>query len=255
MLGDFKAREECLPSIRQPTHMSIAHSRPPAIATLLPAHFIRDSTTVCTGTPTRAGTISEDIELGVYLRPDSGSGKLGNPSTPPSNVFSRRGSNGSVSLKVAEEPKGMVIIRNAQTLCHVRLNQALENARITQIQARKSRRLPFLHEYLLVYFTTGSSQHFVVRIDRLGKVGSSSTGGRERSRGEASNIAIQEIGIYRIQDSQNGVDSNNAPWLARDGARGSKPVATLTAAENSLRYPKLGDVSRLLEGVLLEMPA
>ncbi|CAE6402233.1 unnamed protein product [Rhizoctonia solani] len=154
------------------------------------------------------------------------------------------------------------------TTRHTRLNPALENACITQIQARKSRRLPFLHEYLLVYFSTGSGQSFVVRIDRLGKVGLSSIGEGGRSTGVASNTAIQEIGVYHIQGSQSGIDSDDTPWLARDGTWGSKSVATLvtrhpqmhishhlqTAAENSSRHPTLGDVSRLLEGVLLEMP-
>ncbi|CAE6426524.1 unnamed protein product [Rhizoctonia solani] len=265
MLDDPKVHREYLPDGRAgPTH-----SRPPVIVVPLPTHSI-NSDAIRTRTPTRTSTLFEDVELGIYLRAESV--KLGsNPPTPSSNIFSRRGSNGSVSLKVSGEPEGFFFSSSTWrtdiiTFCsHTRLNSALENARITQIQARKSRRLPFLHEYLLVHFTTGSGQSFVVRIDRLGKVGSS-IGEGGRLGGVASNTAIQEIGVYHIQDSQS--DSDDAPWLARDGTWGSKPVATLvtrhphmhlshhlqTAAENSSRHPTLGDVSRLLEGVLLEMP-
>ncbi|CAE6533106.1 unnamed protein product [Rhizoctonia solani] len=274
MSNDLKACKEGLHNVRQLIGAASTQSRPPAIVVPLPTQFTNDSTTIRTRTPTRASTIYEEIELSTYLRPESA--KLGSmPSTPLSSVFARRGSNGSVSLKVAEEPEGSIFPNTTYrtdiiTFCsHVRLNPALESARITHVQARKSQRLPFLHEYLLVYFATSDSQRFVARIDRLGKVGSSSTSEDERSRGVASNTAIQEIGVYHIQDPQSGVDSADTPWLARDGTWGSKPVVTLvtreahmhishhlkTAPENSSQHPTLGDVSRLLEGVLLEMPA
>jgi hypothetical protein len=154
---------------------------------------------------------------------------------------------------------------------HVRANLSLSNARITHVQARKSRRLPFMHEYLLVFFTLSDSQRFVMRIDRLGKVSLGSTGGNmgpARGRGNA----IQEVGIYHLQDSQHGIETTtNAPWLAMDGAWGSHPLVTLvawdmlednknmshhvqSAASATSERPRLKDVSGLLEGILLEMP-
>lgn len=159
---------------------------------------------------------------------------------------------------------------------HVRLDPVLGEARITHIQARKSGRPPFLHEYILVFFTAAQNQRFVARIDRLGKVGSGSSGwplgwcaGRY---GVAPKTAIQEVGLYHVQDSQVGIDSPNGPWLERDGRWGSHPIATLatwevesgrdahvshhvqTAADQSGPSPQLKDVSRLLEAILLEMP-
>ncbi|KAG9080021.1 hypothetical protein FRC06_007170, partial [Ceratobasidium sp. 370] len=137
-----------------------------------------------------------------------------------------------------------------------------------------SRRPPFLHEYILVFLTAAGGQRFVVRIDRLGKVGSTSSGwppGWCAARyGVAANTAIQEVGVYHIQDAQIGIDSPGGGWLAMDGRWGSYPIATLatwestkaagmhvshhvqTAADGS--DPRLKDVSRLLEAILLEMP-
>ncbi|KAF8607111.1 hypothetical protein BDV93DRAFT_520020 [Ceratobasidium sp. AG-I] len=146
------------------------------------------------------------------------------------------------------------------------MDSVLGNARITHIQARKSRRPPFLHEYILVFFTAARNQRFVLRIDRLGKVGSTSAGWRE---GIAPNTAIQEVGVYHVQDAQVGISSPDGAWLAMDGRWGSYPIATLatweseecvsyhvqTMAIHSGTRPRLKDVSRLLEAILLEMPA
>jgi hypothetical protein len=155
------------------------------------------------------------------------------------------------------------------------MDDVLGNARVTHIQARKSRRPPFLHEYLVVFFTAARGQRFAIRIDRLGKVGLT-PGGLLRlcggQHGVAANTAIQEVGGYHLQDSQCGVDSLNGPCLAMDGRWGSYPVATLatwdtlkegskyvshhvqTTAVHCGPPPRLLDVSRLLEAILLEMP-
>lgn len=160
---------------------------------------------------------------------------------------------------------------------HVRLDPVLSRAHITHIQARKSRRPPFLHEYILVFFVAARGQRFVLRIDRLGKVGSTSgswpLGWCAGRHGMASNTAIQEVGVYHIQDSQIGIDSPDGAWLAMDGRWGSHPIATLatwkvesgrpdkhvshhvqTAADGCGTGPQLEVVSRLLEAILLEMP-
>ncbi|KAG8735303.1 hypothetical protein FRC10_010753 [Ceratobasidium sp. 414] len=159
---------------------------------------------------------------------------------------------------------------------HARVDAALGQARITHIQARKSRRPPFLHEYLLAFFTTSNDQRFVMRIDRLGKIGSTSGGGLlgwcAGRHGQASDIAIQQVGVYHIQDAQIGIDSPDGAWYAYDGRWGSEPIATLiiwsevnttttqvshhtqTATARDGPVPRLSDVSRLLEAILLEMP-
>lgn len=92
----------------------------------------------------------------------------------------------------------------------------LGRARITHIQARKSGRPPFLHEYLLVFFTATQGHIFIVRIDRLGKViGSHSSGVSlgwcAGQKGAAANIAIQEVGVFHIQDVQMDVDALDGP--------------------------------------------
>ncbi|KAF8597579.1 hypothetical protein BDV93DRAFT_527353 [Ceratobasidium sp. AG-I] len=163
------------------------------------------------------------------------------------------------------------------TFCsHARIDSVLGRARITHVQARKSRRPPFLHEYLLVFFTATQGQRFVVRIDRLGKVGSPSSGSSlgwcAGQRGVAANTAKQEVGVFHLQDTQTQVDALDGPWLSNDGRWGSCPVATLVTWENardtsgqvshhvktaSTQHgpsPRLSDVSRLLEAILLEMP-
>ena len=159
---------------------------------------------------------------------------------------------------------------------HARLDPVLGQARITHVQARKSRRPPFLHEYILVFFTAAHNQRFVARIDRLGKIGLTSVGGLlgycGGRHGLASNTAIQQVGVYHVQDGQSGIDCVDGPWFAGDRGWGSEPIATLvtwsntsetkeqvshhvqTAEDRSGSNPRLKDVSRLLEAILLEMP-
>ncbi|KAG8715606.1 hypothetical protein FRC11_002493 [Ceratobasidium sp. 423] len=158
------------------------------------------------------------------------------------------------------------------TFCgHARLDSGLGQSRITHIQARKSHRPPFLHEYILVFFTAANNQRFVARIDRLGKIKLTSVGGIltwfTGGRGTDS-TAIQQVAMYHIQDDQCGIDSSEGPWFERDGRWGSEPIATLVSNTNGKKpssqnadpsvptgpTPRLKDVSRLLEAILLEMP-
>jgi hypothetical protein len=173
-------------------------------------------------------------------------------------------------------PSYDLILPSSNGLCsHARIDSVLGRARITHVQARKSRRPPFLHEYILVFFSASQGQRFVARIDRLGKAGLASSGSLgwcAGQRGAAANQAIQEVGVFHLQDSQIGVDSLDGPWLSSDGSWGSHPVATLvtwesvrenhahvshhvqTSSQTRGPSPRLGDVSRLLEAILLEMP-
>ncbi|KAG8723458.1 hypothetical protein FRC09_003264 [Ceratobasidium sp. 395] len=222
--------------------------------------------------------LAQEVELGTFLVPQLLTAE--NQPDLPSGIFSRRGSNASVSTKVSTSAKSFFLASSywqtdILTFCsHARLDPVLGDTRITHIQARKSRRPPFLHEYLLVFFSAARDQRFVIRIDRLGKIGSNSTGwpfGRCTGRhGEAANTAIQEVGLYHIQDAQSGIDTPGAPWLAMDGRWGSRPIATLATWESARAAgthvshhvqtatgglePALKDVSRLLEAILLEMP-
>ncbi|QRV90576.1 transmembrane protein [Ceratobasidium sp. AG-Ba] len=166
------------------------------------------------------------------------------------------------------------------TFCsHAKAGSILGEARITHVQARKSRRPPFLHEYLLVFFTTANGQRFVARIDRLGKIASApgssffSWSKKGNSSKGALDTAVQQVEVYQIPDSQTGIDSSDGPWYAYDGSWGSYPIATLVSwldvslkttdpfhypqANTGQKYPvaRLSDVSRLLEAILFEMPA
>lgn len=232
--------------------------------------------TLCPRTPTRSAT-DEDLELGLYLRPDC---DTEDSSSQPSNggVFASQRSAAKDILKVSSPHKSFFLANptwrtDMVTFCsYARVDSVLGDARITHIQARKSYRLPFLHEYLLVFFVTASKQRFVMRIDRLGKLGSKGSGGPKAQQGITARTAVQEVRVYHVQDSQTGVNSVGAPWLEMDGWWGSRPVATLatwealneggeyvshhiqTAALSSTQSPRLKDVSRLLEAILLEMP-
>ncbi|KAL5641685.1 hypothetical protein ACGC1H_001979 [Rhizoctonia solani] len=251
--------------------------RPPETFTPAQADVPVGSTIVRARTPTRTTTtIYEEVELGIYLHP--GSARVPTPtgrSTP--DLERRRESIGSITSKVSDPGRGFFFDHSVWrtdiiTFCsHARAYPSLGNARITHIQARKSRRLPFMHEYLLVFSTSPNGQRFVMRIDRLGKAGFGSSG---EPMGPTTGVgtAIQEVGVYHIQDAQQGIDStSNVPWLAMDGVWGSHPIVTLVAWDmlkedsNHVSHhvqsrsgmaepPLLRDVSGILEGILLEMP-
>ncbi|KAF8597578.1 hypothetical protein BDV93DRAFT_547870 [Ceratobasidium sp. AG-I] len=223
----------------------------------------------------------QEVELGVYLR--ASFSEAGSPRSPLGSASPSRPrfSSSRISVTHSHLPKSF-FLSNAQwrtdivTFCsHARADSALGQARITHIQARKSRRPPFMHEYLLVFCTATQGQHFVVRIDRLGKVGSPSSGGLLgwcAGQRVAANTAIQEVGVFHLEGSRAQVDALDGPWLSNDGRWGSFPVATLVTWESARELsgqvshhvqtastqrgpsPRLSDVSRLLEAILLEMP-
>lgn len=78
--------------------------------------------------------------------------------------------------------------------------------------------------------------------------------------------------MYRVPNAKSGVDAIDGAWFERDKGWGSEPIATLvvwshagkanetvpnhtkTAQPHSKPSPRLQDVSRLLEAILLEMP-
>ncbi|CAE6498886.1 unnamed protein product [Rhizoctonia solani] len=256
--------------------------RPPPLPISHREHLDPQSPGLRTRTPTRSSSFYQEVELGVYLnseRPEA---------TPRSLQFSSSSSRLRFSTKISPSttpivgeilsgPKS-VFLANSEwctdivTFCsHARLDSGLGQARITHVQARKSHRPPFLHEYLLVFFTAANNQRFVARIDRLGKVKLTSVGGiwtwfsREHRN---DSTAIQQVEMYHIQDEQCGVDSSDGPWFKRDGRWGSEPIATLVSSTNEKMpapentnlsvpagpTPRLKDVSQLLEAILLEMP-
>ncbi|KAF8707453.1 hypothetical protein RHS03_04425, partial [Rhizoctonia solani] len=257
--------------------------RPPDIS-VPPSHLPIAPLGVRPRTPTRASTsVYEQSELGSYLHPNAARATTPTGKNGAESNRGRRGSAGSIASitsKITDPGRGFFFVHSIWrtdiiTFCsHVRADPSLSNARITHVQARKSRRLPFMHEYLLIFFTSANSQRFVMRIDRLGKVSLGSTSGNSELATDAgAGNAIQEVGIYHLQDSQHGIETtSNAPWLAMDGAWGSHPLVTLvawdklsqdnkqashhvqTAVFGMIEYPRLKDVSGLLEGILLEMP-
>ncbi|KAG9091738.1 hypothetical protein FRC06_000393, partial [Ceratobasidium sp. 370] len=256
-----------------PSRAGPSRPRPPPIPIPAPRDRLAPSSSgVRPRTPTRASTNDQEVELGVYLALEREAGvscdlEPASPLKTPS--FHRRPS--GLTAIVIYRPYNSLVLHS-----HARVDSALGQARITHVQARKSRRPPFLHEYILVFFTTVNDQRFVARIDRLGKIGSTSGGGLlgwcAGRHGQASDTAIQQVGVYYIQDAQIGIDSPDGAWYAHDGGWGSDPIATLiiwsdvsttttqvshhirTAMARDGPTPQLGDVSRLLEAILLEMP-
>ncbi|KAG8792487.1 hypothetical protein FRC12_005987 [Ceratobasidium sp. 428] len=88
------------------------------------------------------------------------------------------------------------------------------NSRIVKIQARKSHKLPFKHEFLLFYVLIGGKAK-VVRIDRLGKLGGI-LGLRQGHR-----TALEEVHLFDL-DHKDADD-----WLYDSKRNGSIPIATL----------------------------
>ncbi|CAE6456185.1 unnamed protein product [Rhizoctonia solani] len=265
-----------IPRVLQTPGAGPSRSRAPDIFVPPPAHLPNSPVAVRARTPTRNDTcVYEEVELGLYLHPAAAATRSSTDksstdkssadksSTDESSAgrgtprMGRRGSTGSITSKVSDPGRGLFLTHSEWrtdiitfclflthsewrtdiiTFCsHVRADPSLSNARITHVQARKSRRLPFMHEYLLIFFTSANALRFVMRIDRLGKAGFGSSG---EAMGPTTGVgtAIQEVGVYHIQDSQHDVESNaNVPWLAMDGVWGSHPVVTLVAWDENKR--------------------
>ncbi|CAE6496420.1 unnamed protein product [Rhizoctonia solani] len=257
--------------------------RPPPLPLSRREHLDPQSPSLRTRTPTRSSTFYQEVELGVYLsseRPQATPRSLQFSSSPSRLHFSSTGVSAASTPVVGEILSGpkSIFIANSEwctdivTFCsHARQDSGLGQARITHIQARKSHRPPFLHEYILVFFTAANNQRFVARIDRLGKVKLTSAGGIPTwltGGQKTDNTAIQQVAMYHIQDDQSGIDSQDGSWFERDGGWGSEPIATLVSNTNGKEpaphnvdrstpigpTPRLKDVSRLLEAILLEMP-
>ncbi|KAG9119696.1 hypothetical protein FRC07_005146, partial [Ceratobasidium sp. 392] len=149
---------------------------------------------------------------------------------------------------------------------HIRQDPLLRRAYVTEIQNRKSKRLPYLQEYLLLFFTAGQ-RHFVARIDYPTR-SSDSSSAKEPLSGGLSLGTRQVVTVYHVTE-----DEGATPWLEDGGRSGSELVATLTtwadlgaggttfvshhlstARDGSSGRPSLQDVCRLVEAVVLETP-
>ncbi|CAE6433745.1 unnamed protein product [Rhizoctonia solani] len=152
------------------------------------------------------------------------------------------------------------------TFCsHIARDPVLGRAQITQIQNRKSRRLPTLHEYLLLFFSIGR-RRFVARVDY------SSRTARVEKEAPLSGLGLsskQQVTVYHVP-----LEGDAAPWFEDDGTRGSELVAALTTWSalgasgmgfvshhlstvqemSSSQGLRLQDVARLVEAVILESP-
>ncbi|CAE6487001.1 unnamed protein product [Rhizoctonia solani] len=152
------------------------------------------------------------------------------------------------------------------TFCsHIARDPHLGRAQITQIQNRKSHRLPSLNEYLLLFFSV-DKRKFVARVDYY----SSSTRLAEKEA-PLSGVGValkQQVTVYHVP-----LEGDATPWFEDDG---SELVAALTTwsslGASGMSYvshhlatarertggqagPKLHDVARLIEAIVLESPA
>lgn len=158
------------------------------------------------------------------------------------------------------------------TFCsHIRHDPLLRRAHITEIQNRKSHKLPYLHEYVLLFFSVGQ-RRFVARIDFATRSRVSNAKQHPEAEAPLSGLAgqasRQHVTVY--QASADG----ETPWFDVDGRRGSELIAALstwadlgvagttfvshhlsTARDASSGRPSLQDVSRLIEAVILEAPS
>ncbi|CAE6501304.1 unnamed protein product [Rhizoctonia solani] len=152
------------------------------------------------------------------------------------------------------------------TFCnHIARDPLLGRAQIAQIQNRKSRGLPSLHEYLVLFFSVDQRQ-FVARVDYSSRA---PTVQKEAPLSGGGLASKQQVTVYHA------LEGDATPWFEDDGRRGSELVAALTtwsslgasgmsyvshhlatAQEGSSRQaPGLQDVARLIEAVILESPA
>ncbi|KAJ1301110.1 hypothetical protein OPQ81_003526 [Rhizoctonia solani] len=153
------------------------------------------------------------------------------------------------------------------TFCsHITRDPLLARAQITQIQNRKSNRLPSLQEYLLLFFSIGQRQ-FVARVDYVHR---SAAVEKEALLSGVGLASKQQVTVYHVPS-----EGEATPWFEDDGNRGSELIAALTTwttlGASGMTYfshhlstaqevssnqgPRLQDVARLIEAVILESPA
>ncbi|CAE6337885.1 unnamed protein product [Rhizoctonia solani] len=151
-----------------------------------------------------------------------------------------------------------------QVLFHIARDPHLGRARVTQIQNRKSHKLPSLNEYILLFFSVGTRE-FVARVEYPGNYVHA-----EKDQAPLSGGASKHrVTLYHVP-----APGDATPWLEEDGTQGSELVASLTtwsslgasgmscvshhlttAREGSSgQGPSLHDVARLVEVVVLESP-
>ncbi|KAH7337405.1 hypothetical protein B0J17DRAFT_662843 [Rhizoctonia solani] len=225
--------------------------RPPPLPISRRKHLDPQSPSLRNRTPTRSSTFYQEVELGVYLnseRPHATPGSLQFSSSPSRLRFSSAQTSPSTTPIVGEILSGpkSVFLANSEWCTDI----------VT---------------FCSMFFTAANKQRFVARIDRLGKVKLTSVGGIWTwftGEQRTDSTAIQQVEMYHIQDEQHGIDSPDGPWFRRDGRWGSEPIATLVSNINEKKpapqnsdptaptgpTPRLKDVSRLLEAILLEMP-
>ncbi|EUC61333.1 transmembrane protein, putative [Rhizoctonia solani AG-3 Rhs1AP] len=152
------------------------------------------------------------------------------------------------------------------TFCsHIARDPHLGRAQITQIQNRKSHRLPSLNEYLLLFFSV-DQRRFVARVDYTSRT---STGKEALLLGGGVGCK-QQVTVYHVP-----LEGEATPWCEEDAPSGSELVAALTTWSSlgasgmsyvshhlataqegtSSQGPRLHDVARLVEAVILESPA
>jgi hypothetical protein len=152
---------------------------------------------------------------------------------------------------------------------HIRHDPLLRRAHITEIQNRKSKQLPYLQEYILLFFSVGQRQ-FVARIDY--PTHSSPSAKQAHPEAEALLSSLGGQTTSRQQVTVFHVTEDATPWF-EDGRRGSELVAALTTwadlGADGMTFvshhlsttrdgfsgrPSLHDVCRLIEAVVLEAP-
>ncbi|KAG8743293.1 hypothetical protein FRC10_012256 [Ceratobasidium sp. 414] len=153
------------------------------------------------------------------------------------------------------------IVTFCSHICH---DPLLRRAHVTEIQNRKSGRLPYLQEYLLLFFSAGQ-RRFAARVDYPTR---SSDGPSTKEPLSGLGLgARQQVTVYHATEDE------RTPWLEDDGRCGSELVAALTtwadlgaggtmfvshhlltARDGSFGRPSLQDVCRLVEAVVLEAP-
>ena len=154
------------------------------------------------------------------------------------------------------------------TFCsHIARDPLLRRAHVTEIQNRKSRKLPYLQEYILLFFAVGQ-RRFVALVDH----GAWFRRGAKNPEPllSQSSMCRQQVTVYHVQDGEDAA----TPWFEDDGSRGSEFVAALsrwsdlgasgvTVVSHHLstardaysgQGPSLHDVCRLIEAVVLEAP-